>query len=61
MRHHERHLQRPANAGESLSSCHVIKQRLINSLRAEIHESAAITEGTEVTPTVRNFFAVAIV
>jgi len=38
------------NVGKSLSSCHLNKQRLINSLEAEVDESARLIESTGVTP-----------
>ena len=36
--------------GESLSSCHLNNQRLINPLDAEVDESAHLIESTRVTP-----------
>ena len=33
--------------GESLSSCHLNKQRLINSLGVEVHESAGLINGAQ--------------
>jgi hypothetical protein len=40
-------LQRGRNAGEHLSSCHLTKQRLINSLGVEVHESAGLLDGDQ--------------
>ena len=50
MRHPASDSERPANAGKSLSSSRLTKQRLINALATEIHETAALIEGTEAPP-----------
>src|SRR5262245_57511779 len=39
-------IQQGLNAGERLSDCHLNKQRLINSLGAEVNESAGCIEET---------------
>ena len=48
-------IQQGLNAGERLSDCHLNKQRLINSLGAEVNESVGRIEETLSCPTVQNF------
>ena len=40
-------LQQGPNPGEHLSDCHLNKQRLINSLGAEVNESVGLMEETQ--------------
>jgi hypothetical protein len=46
-------LQQGPNPGERLSDCHLNKQRLINLLEAEVHESVGLIEETQTAPPYR--------
>jgi len=43
-------LQKGSNAGARLSDCHLTKHNLINSLGAEVNESAGLIEETQTAP-----------